>query len=65
MIHTVHCTSQEKNGESVGGGGGGEEVPSLPTTLQEFSANNKATSQAKIFDPPKAPDNPKETAPQR
>jgi hypothetical protein len=62
MIYTV---SQEKNGESVGGGGGGEEGPGLPTTLQEFSANNKATSQNKIFDPPKAPDNPKETAPQR
>jgi hypothetical protein len=45
--------------------GGGEEGPGLPTTLQEFSANNKATSQTKIFDPPKAPDNPKETAPQR
>jgi hypothetical protein len=49
----------------VGGGGGGEEGPGLPTTLQEFSANNKGTSQNKIFDPPKAPDNPKETAPQR
>jgi hypothetical protein len=63
MIPTV---SQEKNGEGVGGGGGGgEEGPGLPTTLQEFSAPSKATSQNNIFDPPKAPDNPKETAPQR
>jgi hypothetical protein len=60
--HDPYGISQEKNGEGVGGG---EEGPGLPTTLQEFSANNKATSQTKIFDPPKAPDNPKETAPQR
>jgi hypothetical protein len=41
-----------------------EQEASLPTTLQQFSTSQHH-NQPKIFDPPKAPENPKETAPQR
>jgi hypothetical protein len=59
-IHRYWYFFQDKNGENTGTGD--ENTMELPTTLEDFSHKS---SQPKIYDPPKAPENPKETAPQR